>query len=197
MKNKILIPFFLLNSILLFSQERVDLFVLETDTTWKKEMFRFPLGFAPSINYEGIEEAWFPAGWGKVDSSAFWSYIFAWDINLNSFITEIELENNLQIYFDGLMNAVNKDKEIEVPSTVALFIKKEDVNNNSNFIGKVRVYDAFRTKKIMTLNSIVTQFYCKEKKKSVIVFRFSPKEFGSEVWQQLNGVEVRDDACGP
>lgn len=195
MKNKILIPFLLLNSIFLFSQEKEDLFILETDTTWGKEIFQFPLGFAPEINFEGIEDARFPAGWGKIDSSTFWSYVFAWHININALITEKELENNLQIYFDGLMNAVNKDKEKVVPSTVALFIKKDGVNNRADFIGKVRVYDAFRTKKIMTLNLLVTQFYCETEKKSIIVFRFSPKEFGDDVWQQLEGVNIRENIC--
>lgn len=195
MKNKILIPFLLLNSIFLFSQEKEDLFILETDTTWGKELFQFPLGFAPEINFEGIEDARFPAGWGKIDSSTFWSYVFAWNINLNALITEKELENNLQIYFDGLMNAVNKDKEIEVPNTVVLFLKKEVSENRAKFIGKVRVYDSFRTKKMMTLNVQVTQDYCKIKNKSIIIFRFSPKGFGDEVWQQLERVNLRANAC--
>lgn len=36
--------------------------LIQTDSSWGKEIFHFPLSFAPSIHYQGIEEARFPKG---------------------------------------------------------------------------------------------------------------------------------------
>jgi len=188
------------NSIKILKELDVDikkdiLNLLETDTTWKKEIFNFPISFAKEINYEGFEEAQFPEGWRKKDSPDFWSYVFAWNINGNVELNENELEINLQIYFDGLMKVVNKDKEIVIPKTIAQFRKKVDSNNISSYIGKVEIFDAFVTKEPMTLNVLVEKYYCELKKKSIILFRFSPKDFESDVWLKLKRVKLRDDFC--
>lgn len=169
--------------------------LLETDATWKKEIFNFPISFAKEINYQGFEEAQFPEGWRKKDSPDFWSYVFAWNVNGNIELKENELETNLQIYFDGLMKVVNKDKEIVIPNTIAQFRKKGDSNNISSYIGKVEIFDAFVTKEPMTLNVLVEKYYCELKKKSIILFRFSPKDFESDVWLKLKRVKLRDDFC--
>ena len=158
-------------------------------------MFHFPLGFAPDIAYQGIEDARFPVGWSKKDSSTFWSYVFAWHIEGTTLITEKDLESNLQIYFDGLMNAVNRDTSIEVPGTTALFLPKENTGKTRQFVGKVRVFNAFHTKKMMTLNVQTEVFYCADKKTSVILYRFSPKEFGSAVWEKISAVKFRAGVC--
>lgn len=169
--------------------------LLETDTTWRKEIFNFPIHFAKEINYEGFEEAQFPEGWRKKDSPDFWSYVFAWNINLNTELTANELETNLQIYFDGLMKVINKDPELVLPKTIAQFHKKEDANNISRYTGKVEIFDAFVTNKPMTLNVSIDKYYCEQKKKSIILFRFSPKEFGNDIWGKLKKVTLRANIC--
>ena len=65
MKNNILIYLLLLTPLSLFGQEDQSPSLLETDTTWSKEIFHLPINFAKDINYEGIEDARFPKGWSK------------------------------------------------------------------------------------------------------------------------------------
>lgn len=77
MKNNLLTITFLFYSILSFSQEKKDLDILTTDSSWSKEVFHFPLGFAKEIHYEGTEDARFPRGWSKQNHPNFWSYVFA------------------------------------------------------------------------------------------------------------------------
>jgi len=185
----------LLHSIVLFGQEQESLYLLETDSTWRKEVFTFPPSFAKELNYEGFVEAQFPEGWRKKDSPEFWSYVFAWNIEGNEMLTTNELEANLQIYFDGLMKVVNKDKNIVLPNTIAQFHKKENANNISKFTGTIKIYDAFVTKKIIPLNVLVEKYYCDQKKKSIIFFRLSPKDFGNEIWLKLEKIKLRDDPC--
>jgi len=61
--------------------EEKHLEVLQTDSTWTKEIIKFPLGFAQEIKFEGFEDLRFPSGWAKQDSPDFWSYVWAWSIN--------------------------------------------------------------------------------------------------------------------
>ena len=181
MKNIITIILLLSNSILLSGQEKEHLFFLETDSTWRKEMFIFPIGFARDINYKGVEDARFPVGWEKQDSPNFWSYAFAWNIEHSEAITETELEVDLQKYFNGLMKWQKTSVEV---------LKKEETNNRAEYKGKVKTKDAFFTKEPMTLNVLIEKIYCEQQKKSIILFRFSPKEFGDDVWQKLEEVTL-------
>ena len=46
----------LLHNVVLFSQENENLYILEADSTWLKEVIKFPLSFAENIDYEGYED---------------------------------------------------------------------------------------------------------------------------------------------
>jgi len=184
--KKIIITLILLSPLTsIFGQEQETKDILKTD--WGKEIFVFPIRFAPEINYKGIEEARFPKGWGEIENPEFWSYVFAWDIDLDKEMTVSEIETDLQIYFDGLMNVEIK----KYPKTIAKFRKI----NTANFIGTITTIDNFKTKKQMTLNVTVEQHYCKQKKKSIIIFRFSPKGFDNEIWNKLNMIKLNADVC--
>ena len=187
--------FLLLYAMTVFGQEKQDIDVLDTGTIWTKELFTFPLHFAKEIPYKGIEDARFPIGWGNKESPEFWSYAFAWHIALTTMPMETELEESLQIYFDGLMKGVNKDKDLIIPKTRALLLKKGNPDSISMYVGEVIIFDAFRTKKPMILNVLVESYHCKENKKSVVLFRFSPKPFEHPIWKKLKKVSLHTDIC--
>jgi len=195
MKKYILFIILLFSSILLFAQEKNKVDLLKTDSTWGKEIFHFPIHFAKEIDYKGVEDARFPKAWGKRDSSMFWSYVFAWSIDLKGELTERELENHLETYFDGLMKSRIKREGLVVQNTNALFLKKEELGNTSSYVGKVRIFEAFYTKQLMTLYVLVDKHYCAERQKSMLIFRFSPREFGDDVWLKLKEVKLRTPVC--
>ncbi len=173
--------------------EKVSLLI--TESTWGKEVFTFPLRFAKEIKYEGFEEAHFPKGWTKEDSNEFWSYAFVWSINLIEELTSKELESNLQAYFDGLMISVNKEKGKTLPKTVVHINKTEDSNGILKFSGTVNIYDSFVTKKPLLLNVSVEKQDCKQTKKSLVLFRFSPKDFDNTIWHTLKKIKLRGNSC--
>lgn len=177
------------------AQEKDSLLILETESTWTSETFHFPLGFAPDLNFEGTEDARFPKGWRKQDSSEFWSYAFAWYIKLSKEMTERELEESIKLYFDGLMAAVNKDTSFILPKTTALFVQNEISNSGYGHKGKVTIFDAFSTQKPMTLNVMVDQYYCQKKRKSIVLFKFSPSQFGTDIWRTLEQIRPQVDVC--
>lgn len=81
MKNSILVIVYILQSTVLFGQEKSNFNILETDSTWNQEVFQFPIPFVPEIKFDGFEDARFPKFWAKKDSADFWSYVFVWSIN--------------------------------------------------------------------------------------------------------------------
>ena len=175
--------------------DKESLYLLKTDKSWTKEIFVFPLHFAKELNYQGTEEAHFPKGWRDMESNEFWSYTFAWKVDLDTKLSKAKVASDLQNYFDGLMHVVNKDKELVLPKTIANIQQKEGDNSLTKFTGTLNIYDAFITKKKMILNVTAEKHYCEQAKKSILLFKFSPKAFGTEIWQKLEQIKLRDNAC--
>lgn len=167
-------------SVNVWGQESESLIM--TDTTWQKEVFKFPIGFAQEINYQGYEEAFFPANWAKKDSIEFWSYIFVWKVNEQPTVSPHKLETNLKTYFKGLME---NDAEVKL-------YKGEKKNF---YRGTIKTTDRFFTKEEMTLNVTIEHHYCTEEKQSLILFRFSPRNYTHKVWNQLNELHLSENAC--
>lgn len=176
-----------------FAQEKKEVNLLTSDTSWGKEIIRMPLHFAPQIPYKGVEELRFSPDWSKQDRDGYWTYAFVWDVDLNKELTATNIETDLQYYFDGLMDGVNKDKGKILPKTVALILKKE--NSANEFVGKLQIYNSFHTRDVMVLYCTVKQYYCSEKQKSMVLFRFSPKPFEHTIWDQLNKIELSKKPC--
>ena len=81
---------------------------------WLTETIPFPLGFAPSLAYEGLEELRFAPGMFKAGQEDFWTYAFVWWITPRPDLTPDILARDLEIYFEGLTGAVVGDQEIDL-----------------------------------------------------------------------------------
>ncbi len=185
-------------SLLCFGQEQEDTskFLLQTDPDlWGKEIFKLPTGFAREMTLTGFEDASFPKGWIDSNSDNFWTYVFAWSVDKETLVSGQELEDNLMLYFNGLVDA-KQDTIINgrLPSSV-LLVNTTKTQETSTFTGKVRIFDRFTTQKMLTLNLLVEQQICPETKKALIVFRFSPKALEHKVWTMLTAVPLLEDAC--
>ncbi|WP_298761206.1 hypothetical protein [uncultured Psychroserpens sp.] len=196
MKKAVLIIGLLLYSFSINAQEEQEKGVFVSDTTWLKEIIKFPLGFAPEIKYEGYEDLRFAKKWRDKDHPDFWCYTFVWHIKGIQKFTAKDLEEQMGFYYDGLMKAVNKKKDFEVPKTTTLIINtKENGYDNADFVGKLNVYDAFNTQKMITLNLLAKVYNCEENNTSNISFRLSPQDFEGHIWEKFKDIELRDDVC--
>lgn len=199
-RNILLTLVLFLNSMLSFGQEqeaeKLSERLLETDSTWGKELFQFPISFAPRIDFQGVELALFPKGWSNKESPNFWSYAFAWEVEADQPITKTALESSLQLYFDGLLGIdILRKNDANIQKTKALFIEKEVTKNGSLFTSKIEVFESRVTNKPMTLNATIEQHYCKSSQKAVILFKFSPKDFEHKTWEKLSEVSLSKDLC--
>jgi hypothetical protein len=77
---------------------------------WKTETIPFPLEFAPTLDYVGLEELRFSPSFGKPKEPLYFTYAFVWVVEGDAPPAPKRLGQDLKAYFDGLMTAVAKDK---------------------------------------------------------------------------------------
>jgi hypothetical protein len=165
--------------------------LIQADSSWGKEVFYFPLSFAPELAYKGFEEALFPKGWANKDSASFWSYVFAWRIKTHRPLAGADLEQNLKDYFDGLMSANTGQPKDKLPRTVSICFKTVSKGNRSDFNGKIQIFDGFTLKDTLMLYVAVEQYFCVAQATSILLFRFSPKSPEHAIWKKLNELTIR------
>ncbi|MFT4576642.1 MAG: hypothetical protein ACI9SI_001572 [Polaribacter sp.] len=191
MKKKILIFALLLSSIFTFGQEN-EFNLIALDSTWGQEVLRFP---ARSMDYTGVGEVRFPPkGWINPKHNFFWSYTYAWSINVNRKITEEELVLDLVKYFNSL-NKVDMNATTDNRYSSAKVTKTKKEKATTFFKGYVKIFDRFATNKMITLNVLIESYYCKKEKKTVILFKFSPKEFKYKTWEMLEKIKLHKNVC--
>lgn len=194
MKKILLLLMMIFCSNISFGQKTENATLIKLDSNWGKEIFPFPINFAKEINYTGIAEVRFPPkGWIDPKHSFFWSYTYVWSINYDEKITAKQLEKDLVKYFDGL-NEVRKDNNLNQKAS-ATITKTKTKKGTTYFEGKVDTYDHFATQKRIILNVKIESHFCDKTKKTVIFFKFSPKEFTHKVWETLNEIELNDGFC--
>lgn len=167
--------------------------LIAPDSTWGKEIFEFPLSFAPQLAYSGIEEAWFPKNWIKKDSAAFWSYAFVWKIKTNIPLTGQTLQSNLKTYFNGLMRAQSNEPNPKILNTEVITWNENKANGTSSWKGKIRIYDAFSSKAPLDLFLTIEQVFSKDTSVSLVLFRFSPMQLDNSIWTELNRIRIQQE----
>ena len=193
MKN-LLFRIILFCSVFVFGQNTEKENLIKLDSTWGKEVFPFPIGFAQNIEYVGVAEVRFPPkGWRTPEHTFFWSYTYVWSIYFDKKITAKQLKSDLEKYFDGLNNVTENHNLNQKASAIISKIKKN--KHTTFFEGKVFTFDHFATNKRFVLNVKIESNFCKEAQKTVILFKFSPKKINHEVWKTLDEIELNDDFC--
>ena len=195
MKNFKLLIILLHICVLSSGQTNQEVNLIHVDSNWGKEIIQIPFWFAPEINYEGYEDIRFAKGWENIESAGFWTLVFAWDMNLYSEPKTAFFEDNLKLYFEGLMKVVNEDTSLTIPKTKVFLTQGESINKSSIFKGTIETYDAFTTKEIITLNLIIENYYCEKTNKYLPLFRISPKDFSHESWDMLEKAKLITSLC--
>ena len=193
MKKHLLIALLIsFTSITANGQDLSEFSLIKLDSTWGQEVLRFP---ARHMDYIGVGEVRFPPkGWINPEHDFFWSYTYAWSININRPITEKELETDLVKYFNSL-NKVAMDATTDHRYASAEVTQIKSENSITYFKGAVNTYDRFATNDLIILNVFIESHYCKATKKTVLLFKFSPKTFEHKVWNTLNDIKLLSLVC--
>ena len=148
------------------------------------------------MNYIGVGDIRFPPeGWINPEHKNFWSYTYAWEINVNRNIPESELATDLVKYFNSLNRIEMNDIENTQYSS-AQITKIEQKKSTTFYNGTVNIFDRFATNDMLVLYVFIESYYCEHEKKTIILFKFSPKDFQHETWQTtLKNISLNDNLC--
>jgi hypothetical protein len=155
---------------------------------WRSETIPFPLGFAPTLPYAGLEELRFAPGMFTAGSEESWTYAFVWWLDGDIAFEAATLNADLVSYFTGLSLAV-EEREDFAPADAAAVAKLAPAESPERgavrWTGTVSVYDAFATHARVELNVDVRIFRCAAQDHTVALFTISPQPDGHEVWTEL------------
>lgn len=189
MKKTIFIYLLFFQFFSLFSQEKDSLFIFKNPKNWGREIIKFPIDWAPELKLKGFEELLFTPNWSDSKNDEFWSLIIGWKVEAETQLSLKEIENNFKGYFDGLMKP--NHWATDFPNPEVRFVKHSD----TNFSGKMKVFDGFHTGKVISINILGEQIFCKKLQKTIIVFRLSYKNTEHEVWKTLKEIKLKETFC--
>lgn len=168
---------------------------------WRTETIPFPLDFAPDLPFQGLEELRFPPGFFDPAAERFWSYAFVWWLEGTPDLSEAALERALARYFVGLAQVVGKDKYTFDPAQISADLQQVPpdplaLTQRSRLTGQIRVFDAFKTGKYLTLQLELQLGACGEPSRRVVWVSASPKPRPAPIWTELDAV-TQSFECAP
>ncbi len=159
---------------------------LATPTGWGTEKIPFPIGFAPSIPYKGMEDIRFTPGWAKKATDEYWSYAFLWYLEGKVKVNASVLDSNMKAYYTGLIAAAGRDIPIEklIPVVTVFKKLKKNKGDKETYSGTITMLD-YMKKEPITLNCKVHVSSC-GKEKTVLFFELSPQAPAHKTWIALD-----------
>ncbi|NOQ73964.1 MAG: hypothetical protein GQ574_18305 [Crocinitomix sp.] len=164
--------------------------VLKAPKAWITEIIPFPLDFAPSIPYMGIEDLRFAPNWSDSTNDNFWTYMFVWYVLKDKPVSTDILTKYFNAYYNGLMRIESRNKS-EYKDKPLKKVNSSFTKTASGFNGTMEVFDGFFTKKYMTLNIKITETFCEEMNRQIIRCDVSRQAFDHAVWENFKEVKVK------
>lgn len=156
---------------------------------WRAEGVALPPPFAPRFGLKGMDDLRFPRGWRDPTSDEYWSFAYLLWLDGGQKIDIPILQDNLKIYYEGLIaNAVARD-HISADKLVPVQVKfkKTDTerDDRETYTGTIDMLD-YMAQKPMTLNCMVhVKTSCVAQDHIPIFFELSPKGFDHPIWEGL------------
>jgi hypothetical protein len=170
-----------------FAQQGIG-YSLPLPEKWKSETITFPIDFAPSIPYQGIEEIRFTPGWGDSNSNDYWSYTFLWFVDGSPQVNADLLNTYLTRYFDGLYHSNNKLSDDSAGFTKTnIRSTKTASGDQETYSGKILTLNLLNKKKI-EFNAIIHVQRHVDVNETAIFFEISPEPYSNAVWGDLDSI---------
>jgi hypothetical protein len=138
---------------------------------WRKEVFYFPLEFAPTIELIGSEEVHFAPGMFDPNAPDYFNYIFLWHLKGKHDFESSQYEFFLKEYYKGLYLAVSKTAKGDKSENASNFAYKQVNENRTTFTGEW--LDAFNNDNPVQLIIEIEAAYCPAQNISNILFRIT------------------------
>ena len=172
-----------------------DQFEYNVPGSWRMDpRYDFPLPWAPSINYRGVEDVAFSPNFDFTDSPEYHSYVFFWWLKGETTINSKQLESDMVTYFRGLAEQRGKNNGFEPdPSKVSASYSADPAGPSmwggiaaNSFRGTVNIYDTHG--KIINLNSEVVTCVCPGSNHIAAFFGMSLQPRQEAIWKAIDGI---------
>ena len=165
-------------------------FSLPIPDGWRTETIPFPLGFAPELDYTGLEELRFAPGMFTAGAEDYWTYAFVWWIPLAADPGAERLQADLEAYFFGLTRVVARGNGFD-PGNPAYeaTLREIDGAGPGHLRGRVLAFDAFTTRSAVELNVRVENHPCEKAGQRALIFMLSPQAEDHAVWRSLEQIK--------
>ncbi len=161
---------------------------LQKPEKWSTEVIAFPIDFAPSIDFKGIEDLRFAPGWGNSKTEEYWSYAYLWWVEGKPVVNENNLKANLQSYYDGLIGRNVLSRKISarkvIPTRATITEERTSEDDVKTFKGTIMMFD-YMAEQPITLKCIIHQKKCWQPNRRVLLVEVSPQPFNHAVWKSL------------
>ena len=165
---------------------------LPTPAGWGTEKIPFPINFAPSIEYKGVEEIRFMPGWARKDSADYWSYVFVWQLEGVLIFSPQIVEEKMKVYYEGLAAATKSVPRNKLIPVVAKFeFETLPKGQNRDLSGTIEMLDYMQQKK-QVLNCKMHSRVVPSENKTIVYFELSPQSFTHPLWKSLE--KIRKEA---
>jgi hypothetical protein len=151
---------------------------------WRAETIPFPLGFAPSLPYRGVEELRFPAEFFTVGHEDYFAYAFVWHIAAPGPAGAGALERDLVAYFEGLARAVGGEGRADIAAFETRAVLSGDLSRGVS--GTVDAFDAFKAQAPVRLHLKVWSVPCATPERVALVFVAAPG--AGAAWQRAEAL---------
>tara|TARA_R110002051_G_scaffold4124_1_gene21690 strand:- start:33777 stop:34283 length:507 start_codon:yes stop_codon:yes gene_type:complete len=151
------------------AQESSKVFFVKADNTWSKEIIPFPVDWLPKLTIIGFEELRFAPNWSNLKHEEFWSLIMVWQAEAKTKLALKTVHFNLNHYFTELMKP--NHWATDFPKPILKLENLEDSKDSTDFKSTLIFFDGFYTGKVITVNILASQTFCKDLGISVVVFR--------------------------
>lgn len=167
-------------------------YTLPVPKGWGVEHFALPPEFAHAMTYKGIEDIRFAPGWGDSTSAEYWSYTYLWWLEGTPAIDAKNLQENLGLYYSGLVNRNVAERKIpenkQVLTTATIKKIKTMTDDLQTFSGSIRMLD-YMTQRPIILYTIIHVKDCHTANHKAILIEISPRPYTHPIWKEFDKIE--------
>jgi len=164
-------------------------YTLPQPEKWGKEKIPFPIEFAPSIPFKGMEEIRFTPGWGDIKSQDYWSYTFVWFVEGAPVINQDSLKKYLTQYYTGLYFTNQKESPTGDRDFAHVQATKITSGNADMDTYKVKIATVdFLTKQGLALNGLIHVCRYPAIKRTALLIEISPQDYKHPVWVGMDSI---------
>jgi len=168
-------------------------YTVSSPDKWVVEHFILPPEFSPKLNWRGAEEVRLHPDWTHPEKDGYWSYVFFWWIEGNAPIDATVLRENLQIYYDGLLNHLAIPHKIPAdkiyPSVANVKKIKTKAGDKETYLADVKML-SFMTQLPVTLHVVLHVKDINTTRHTAIRVDASPKSLSHSIWEELHAINI-------